>query len=364
MSLETADRILTSIQRLEETVQEGNQSATPKQFTLFGGEPLLADNIDLISYIIERAASSGPSQFSAVTNGTELAAYSALLGPHGIRRLQITLDGPPNVHDHFRMYANGTGSFEKIARNIDLALDSGAIVNVRVNVCKENARDLHELAREVHRRKWAGREGFSIYAAPIQPTSAFPHRERTFGSLELGQYLQQARQQDPAVGIIQSSADSMKERALRLFRNPDIDPLQDFQATFCGAHSGMHVFDPFGDIYACWERLGDPQARIGYVDHAGQIVLAGASLQKWRTRTVATNPVCDRCPYALHCGGGCAIHAEAANGTMFSNFCDGFAARFKTAVAEAFTVVQHGDTLALAGMTSEQSVKNREKLCG
>jgi uncharacterized protein len=365
MTLEIADRILSGIQRLEDAVWEGEGNRpedVPKNFTFFGGEPLLAENVDLISHIVSRAQHDGPSRFSAITNGTELEAYRSLLSPEGIRNLQITLDGPPRTHDQFRMYAGGSGSFEKIARNIDLALDQGVNVNVRVNVCRENARDLSELAEEVHRRKWPGRRGFSIYAAPIQATTAFPDKERTFGSLELGQYLQKARQDNSALGMFRSSIDDMRGRALALFRNPEIDPMRDFQATFCGAHGGMYVFDPFGDIYACWERMGDPRIRVGFVDSTGQVVLESAMLQTWRTRTVASNPVCERCPYALHCGGGCAIHAEAANGSMFSNYCDGFAARFKTAVAEAFTAAQRGGAGALADMSED--LNKAEKLCG
>jgi hypothetical protein len=38
----------------------------------------------------------------------------------------------------------------------------------------------------------------------------------------------------------------------------------------------------------------------------------------------------------LHCGGGCAILAEAANNEYSSNYCDAFATRFKRAVADAY----------------------------
>jgi uncharacterized protein len=91
-----------------------------------------------------------------------------------------------------------------------------------------------------------------------------------------------------------------------------------------------------GDIYACWERTGDARIRIGRVPKQGDIILNPTVQLKWRSRTVATNPVCRGCRYALHCGGGCAVLAEAQNGGFFTNHCDGYAQRFRAAVAGAY----------------------------
>jgi uncharacterized protein len=334
MTTELVDQLLDGILELEEANADAKTDS--RQFTFFGGEPLLAKNVSIVEYIVRRASALGPSAFGAITNGTELEAYGELLGPGAISNLQITLDGPPQTHDRFRIYANGQGSFEKIAGNISFALDRGVSVSIRVNVCKDNLRDLGNLALEAEKRGWTKYETFRIYAAPIQPTANFPGNGNLFNSFELSQSLQRMQDVDPILRIVETPSDSMKQRALTLFRHPEIDPIDDFKASFCGAHSGMYIFDPFGDIYACWEKMGDPQIRIGRVGSDGKFVLEGASLQKWRSRTVATNPTCESCAYALQCGGGCAVLAEAKNGKYFSNFCDGFAARFKAAVGDAY----------------------------
>jgi uncharacterized protein len=107
------------------------------------------------------------------------------------------------------------------------------------------------------------------------------------------------------------------------------------KAAFCGAHTGMYIFDAFGDIYACWDRTGDKNLRIGEVAADGTVTLntVGSS---WRSRNVVANPTCRRCRYALHCGGGCAVLAEVSSGTIFSNYCDAFSKRFRVAVGEAY----------------------------
>jgi uncharacterized protein len=334
MTPEIVDRILDGIVDLEAGMPE--QAQGHRQFTLFGGEPLLAGNFEIIEYILKRASALGPCTFGAITNGTDLDRYSSLLGPDGISSLQITLDGPPRAHDLFRIYADGQGSFEKIASNLKMALDRGVGISVRVNVCRDNIGDLPALALEAERRGWTSYKNFQIYVAPIQPAARFPDNGRLFNSHQLGQALRKLQEEDPLMKIVGTADDSMKDRALQLFREPEIDPVADFKASFCGAHSGMYIFDPFGDIYACWERMGDPGIRIGRVGEAGTFLFETPMLSKWRGRTVATNPTCERCSYSLHCGGGCAVLAESQNGEYFSNHCDGFGARFRHAVADAY----------------------------
>ncbi|MFM6437744.1 MAG: radical SAM protein, partial [Microcystis panniformis] len=121
----------------------------PRNITLFGGEPLLAENRSTIEYILERAFASGKANFSAITNGTELEAYQDLLAPDKISWLQITLDGIPQEHDKRRIYADGKGSYEKIAQNITRALDLGVRVAVRMNIDRNNVNKLPDLADEI-----------------------------------------------------------------------------------------------------------------------------------------------------------------------------------------------------------------------
>jgi len=107
------------------------------------------------------------------------------------------------------------------------------------------------------------------------------------------------------------------------------------QSAFCGAHTGMYIFDPFGDIYACWDRTGDARLKIGQVDEQSVVTLNNIG-ETWRSRSVVSNDTCKQCRYALYCGGGCAALAEVASGTIFSNFCDAYGKRFRAAIAQAY----------------------------
>lgn len=335
MQPEVVDRMFKAMPTIEAGHGVEPGTTVPRSFTLFGGEPLLRQSRPIIEYILRKAKDMGKAQFSAITNATELEAYEDLLGPEDIAFLQITLDGPPREHDKRRIYPDGSGSFEQIARNIDLALERGAKVSIRLNVDRNNVRDLPELVDEFHTRGWVTRKGFSVYAAPVHATNGKTAEETTFGSWELTQALLKLRESQSRARVIAGPDDGLRDRVRRIFEQ-HASPLPSYRADFCGAHNRMYVFDSFGDIYACWERTGNQKIRIGHVNEAGEPIMNAAITAQWRTRNIVSNPVCRKCRYAFYCGGGCAILAEGQNGSMHSNYCDSFGKRFRTMAAVAY----------------------------
>jgi uncharacterized protein len=321
------DRIFAALPGLEE--RHGLGSAPRRRnIGFFGGEPLLAAHRPLIEYVMGKAFESGEADFWAVTNGTEIDAYRELLGPGGIARLQITLDGPPAEHDRRRIHADGSGSYEQIAANITLALERGAEVSVRMNVDQGNIDHLPALADEIVARGWNLVPGFSAYTSPVRGG------ESPLSSWDLDRRLTAMRDEHPNLDVIARPDEGMRGRARHIFADGGVLPK--LRPSFCGAHDRMYIFDPFGDIYACWERTGDEKVRIGRVTPEAEIELHQEPLAQWRGRTVASNPVCRRCRFALHCGGGCAVLALDKNGKFNSNYCDGFGSRFRASVAEAY----------------------------
>lgn len=335
MQPEVVDRLFKALPIIEAGHGVEPGSTVPRPFTFFGGEPLLRQGRPIIEYILRKAQDLGKARFSAITNATELDAYADLLGPDNISSLQITLDGPPREHDQRRIYPDGSGSFEQIARNIDLALDRGVKISIRLNVDRNNVEELPELVEELHTRGWVTRKGFSVYAAPVHANNGKTAEESTFGSWELTHALLRMREQLPRARVIATPDDGLRDRVRRIFEE-QASPMPFYKADFCGAHNRMYVFDAFGDIYACWERTGDPKIRIGHLSEAGEPVMNAAITAQWRSRNIVSNPVCRKCRYSFYCGGGCAILAERQNGSMHSNYCDSFGKRFRTMAAVAY----------------------------
>jgi uncharacterized protein len=108
----------------------------------FGGEPLL--KIDIIERLSEKFIELCNKlrvrflEAGIITNGYFLTRKNAeRLKRANITHAQITLDGPPEVHDKRRILKNGEGTFFKILENIKICMDIIKI-SIRINIDKLN----------------------------------------------------------------------------------------------------------------------------------------------------------------------------------------------------------------------------------
>jgi len=367
MSKDMARRIMKAMTSID--AMHPGAEGKPRRITLFGGEPLMRENREFVGWWIDELKAASPCEISAVTNATQLDAYADLLGPHAIRHIQITIDGPPAVHDQRRIHADGSGSFELIAANMRFALERGVQVAVRVNVDRTNIAQLPELAREIIARGWYEHPAFRAYAAAVNASNEQTEKKDTYNSYALSVRMEELRASFPELRAIARPSDELRGTVLRILSG-DAQPWQMYKASYCGAHSTMYVFDAFGDIYACWERTGDPSIKIGSIDQNGDpnlrhrkgpaivtpgkrlLPIAGKPLvddiDTWRERTISTNETCATCRYAFYCGGGCAAEAMDHRGSFHTNFCNGFQQRFRVAAADAYDDVRRGRLASLS----------------
>ena len=336
---EMVDRIFAAMPQIEALHGLPPNAEVNGSIGFFGGEPLLAANRPIVEYIIKKGRARGPFNYWAITNGTDLDAYEDLLSPDGISRVQITIDGPPTEHDKRRIYADGSGSWENIKRNVDMALERGISVIARTNVDRNNVGDLVELAEEFIRNGWPDYPNFTSGVAAIRASNDQTEQETTMNTWELEKCVSEMQDQNPDMRVIGRTDDSIRGQAQRIFTSQG---LPSFKPVFCSAHTGMYMFDAFGDIYACWEKTGDKKVRIGYIGEEAKLVLNHAVNDMWMGRNVASNPVCQQCRYNLFCGGGCAVLAHDHSGGYYRNYCDGFSNRFRKAVSDAYADFEAG----------------------
>ncbi len=332
MSHAMADRIFAGIPKIEEMHGTEINEERRRSFTFFGGEPLLEQSRPIVEYMMNKMFELGPANIHTISNATEIHAYKDLLGPELLSSIQVTLDGTAEEHDKRRIYPDGSGSFSKIMGNIDMALERNVKISVRLNLDRNNIGDLPEIVENVISHGWHKHPKFNIYAAPIRSDKKSPE---IMNAWELVQEMEKLKQDYPDVKIVGRPDDALRNKARMMFKEPGSEVFS-LKPVFCTAHNRMYIFDAFGDIYACWEKTGDKRIRIGHLTDEGEVKLNAPLNIEWRTRTVASNPVCSKCRYALHCGGGCAVLAEGRTGKLHSNFCDGYAARFRSVLAEAY----------------------------
>jgi uncharacterized protein len=245
-----------------------------------------------------------------------------LLGPGGLRRLQITLDGPPEIHDRRRLRGDGTGSFAAIAANISAALPTGVEISLRMNVDRRNAAAMKTLSAMIGEHGWPRYKNFSAYVSPVHGG------DRDLQMAELETAYRCDLPSHPELHQIMAPARLLQRQlgSMLLTRG-----FPSFKASFCGSNTGMYLFDPFGDLYPCWDVVGQPEFKTGsFFPHSLQ--LETEALRPWLERTVAQIPECRRCKYALFCGGGCPVQAHQAAGHFTAPRCHDFPAQFELAL--------------------------------
>src|SRR5690606_31668177 len=114
--------------------------------------------------------------------------------------------------------------------------------------------------------------GFYAYVAPIHAGNEHVDERTTFNSWQLGRALDQLKQRHPQLARVGLSDDMLQQQARQIFdREGRSKPV--FRTAFCGAHATMYVIDAFADIYACWERTGEPSMRIGHIAESGEVLM-------------------------------------------------------------------------------------------
>ena len=335
MDKSTVDAVFAAMPDIEEKHGYEKTEQKHRDIAFFGGEPLLQQNREIVEYIMAKARELGTASFSAISNATELHHYKDLLGPEGINEIQITLDGTPEEHDKRRIYPDGSGSFAAIARNITMALEQKVWISVRLNIDANNIHDLPALAQIIKDYKWDQYSNFLVYLAPIRAGNDDMDADVCMTTRKLDNAMKEMKMRFPITRMFSIDAEQMRQKAEVAFAKPE-KQRTGLKTQYCAAHSKMYLFDAQNDIYACWEKTGDKSIRIGSVNKYSGLKLYKDEEARWRSRTVASNPVCAQCRYAMNCGGGCAILAEERTGELHSNFCDSYGKRFRTSVAEAF----------------------------
>ena len=286
-----------------------------KYITIFGGEPLLINprQKEIIRYIIEKA-NEADLKLCFVTNGYYLEEYFPLLMTASIREIQVTIDGTQKVHDKRRYLKGGGGTFDKIARGVDLCLENDIDLNLRMVVDRDNIDNLPDLAdfaiskgwtKNTHFKTQIGRN-YELHHCQTDP-------DRLFDRFSLYEKIFELASRYPYINEFYKPAYSVSRF---LFENDELpEPLFDS----CPACKTEWAFDYTGNIYSCTATVGKPGESIGtfYPESTRKDDI----IEQWETRDIITIPGCNDCAVSLACGGGCGSVAKNKTGTICSSDC-------------------------------------------
>lgn len=288
-----------------------------KYLTLFGGEPLLPGEAarERIAAFLARAAVAG-LEVAVVTNGHTLLDYLGTLSTARVREIQVTLDGPPAIHDGRRHLAGGAPTFERIASGVDAALAAGHVVNLRSVVDRRNLPSLPELARIAGERGWTGNPRFKTQLGrnyELHTCHAAGGSGPLYSRLELAEDLLGLVGEHPEFLEYHRPAFSVSRF---LWENGELPrPLFDS----CTGTKTEWAFDYRGRVFACTATVGKPGEELGTFWPERRF--DAESVRDWQGRDVLSMEECRSCSRALACGGGCASVAKNRTGRVATPDC-------------------------------------------
>ena len=256
--------------------------------TWYGGEPLLRlDAIERMSrhFIVSCQQHGVTYEASIVTNGYLLdGEITSRLVALGVKKAQVTLDGPPEIHDARRRLRGGGGSFATIWNNLQSACEKLAI-DVRMNVDQTN----------------------QAYIMPLLDLLKAAGLERKV-SFYLGQILPYTEVCADVEGQCISNTDfarlglqialEMVQRGFQSFKT-----LQS-RNTFCMADARWGLaLTPTGGFVKCWNEICAPGCEVGHLLHPTAPAME-ANLRAWQERD-PFKLVCAECLILPVCMGGC-----------------------------------------------------------
>ncbi|MCI9414729.1 MAG: radical SAM protein [Clostridiales bacterium] len=256
----------------------------------FGGEPLLALNaIEYMSKkLIDICRQNHVLYYACMTTN----AYT--LDLHTFERLrkckvlsyQITIDGPPAVHDNQRILKNGQGTFARIMENLIAIKDHVKTrmldVTIRINVSRDMLRGIYGFIDDLYEKLLIDKR-FNLLLKPVS----------NYG----GDRVRDFEEQLCGIQDIQQAVDYCTEKGI-------ISPEDDLSVggNVCYAsRNASWVIGADGSLYKCTVLLYDENNIVGRVRSNGVFEVDENKLSRWVCSGTDHGLGCDECQYAPIC---------------------------------------------------------------
>lgn len=244
MSVTIMNKIVQTIKKELDNVE---------QISFFGGEPLL--NTEVIENCIHKFKKNN-IRYSASTNGTIINEKIIKLFKDNIFNLVISIDGDSAIHDKYRVYNDGRGTYQDIkdnikllkSNNINLAMVSGVYTK---NSCEKYS--VLELSNLIYKE-------FKPFAIGISEVMTecdnlkLPQNTYTIDSIN---------------SSIEATINNIKDKKYVMINDVSRIISTIFndggRNQFCGAGLYSIFIDEIGDVYPCHIFDGDKDFYMGNV---------------------------------------------------------------------------------------------------
>lgn len=282
MSNETIDSLIHFINTYSDK--------TSLYLTWFGGEPLLAQKqMKTILYRIKNETSVKMSVHSIITNGFCLNKGAIqLFKEYPLHSMQVTIDGLQERHDRVRILKNGQGTFKIIIANLRRVLAElpDCQINIRVNINQKNKEEFY--------RVWNYfRENFQEY------------QNRIFVCPGIIKELDNKNKCWTCDTLLSKERSeffyALNEKAESIV---NFYPVMKMKGCIATQLNGF-VIGPRGELYKCWNEVGEVDKAIGNIQEPSQInaekyskyMISGSCFESVKCKDCSIFPICSGgCP--------------------------------------------------------------------
>ncbi len=311
----------------------GNEECTNVTVVLFGGEPFLPDNREVIErffvkyreFVERNKRKDIQTNLIAFSNGVEISNSKALLSDNHdiLSAVYVTVNGPDFIHNKTRKFPDGEGSYDKAVEGVCRLLEWRIPTWLVTNVNRENIEYLSYVHGMIEERGW-DRSKYFLGCCVSRIKNRF---ESDTSCLSENEFL------DIIVDMKMSGKLDLKyfnfedmrilKNIMALFRpgaaGEDEGGFRNYCIYGCGNRINQYTFSADGYIYPCAAAAGNLRYAIGQFEK--EISLAAEPEMCWTKRTVFDKKQCSRCKTAFVCGGGCPLESREKNKFWDIPFC-------------------------------------------
>ena len=284
-----------------------SESGSIAHLTFFGGETLLNFPVlkSTVAYARQRAAETGKTvDFSLTTNAT-------LLRPEIIEYLAeneigvtVSMDGPKELQDKFRVFHNGSGSYDIVAPRIKelLRRHRSRPIGARVTLTSQTI-DVTRIYRHLTEEFGFWEVGF----APVttSPSQGYAISDGGFDRM-LGQFRELAYEfQESVAANRHHGFSNIKDTLEEIHKGVS-------KAYPCGAGLGLMGVSTDGDVAICHRFAGSDAHQLGTVKDGIDRNVQKEFLQRHH---IDDKTDCHTCWARPLCSGGCYHEAHVRYGT-------------------------------------------------
>lgn len=279
------------------------KNASKVNIMFYGGEPLLnIEGIALIGNKLKKELEQKNIEFSSsmISNGVNLNLdVIEMLKAVNLSQIQITLDGPKEIHDTRRCSKDGCSYFDTILNNIKVASKYFNII-LRVNFDKQNVKTIFKLIDDISSLK---NDNIIFKFAPTYDLCKNYVCDNTF-------VLTSKETADSIINLTKYAIDN----GFKV--DDDILGIR-----LCGVYCKSDlVIDPIGNLYKCIGYVGLKDYIIGNID-SNNSYIENNLFKEFLESSPWNNAACGKCEFLPVCGSGCRYHASILDKSLNSPHC-------------------------------------------